>query len=71
MPIKGTKWWNGQIPRIVPSPKTEPEEIENLNREIASNEIESVIIKKKRTQQTKVKDQMASELNSTKHLEKS
>ena len=44
------------------------EEIENMNRPITSNEIESVI---KTSQQTKVQGQMASQVNSTKHLEKS
>ena len=42
------------------------EEIENMNRLNISNEIEIVIIKKRKTSpQTK-----ASQLNSTKHLEK-
>ena len=44
------------------------EEIENKNRPITSTEIESVI---KTSQQTKVQGQMASQVNSTKHLEKS
>ena len=42
------------------------EEIENLNRLITSNKITSVI--KKRPQKTKVHDQMASLVGSTKHL---
>ena len=46
------------------------EEIENLNRLITSNEIESAI-KKKNSPKTKVQDQMASQVNSIKHLEKS
>ena len=46
------------------------EELENMNRLITSNEIESAI-KKKNSQQTKVQDQMASEVNSTKYLQKS
>ena len=50
-------------------PKLNQEEIENLNRLITSNEIESVI--KKNSQQTKDQDQMASQVNSTKHLKKS
>ena len=44
------------------------EEIENINRPITSNEIETVI---KIFQQTKAQDQMASQANSIKHLEKS
>ena len=42
-------------------------EIENLNRPITSTEIETLI---RIFQQTKVQDQMASESNSTKNLEK-
>ena len=45
------------------------EEIENMNRQITNNEIETMI--KKIFQQTKVQDQMASQVNSIKHLEKS
>ena len=47
-------------------PKLNQEEIEDLNRAITSKEIETVIF-----QQTKAQDQMASQLNSTKNLEKS
>ena len=47
-------------------PKLNQEEIENLNRPITSMEIESEIF-----QQTKAQVQMASQLNSTKTLEKS
>ena len=43
------------------------EEIQNINRKITSTEIETVI---KNFQQTKTKDQMASQVNSNKHLEK-
>ena len=43
------------------------EEIENINRPIPSTEIEAVI---KTVQQTKAQDQMASQVNSIKHLEK-
>ena len=51
-------------------PRLNQEEIANMNRAITSNEIESVI-KKNNSQQTKVQDhQMASQVNSTKHLEK-
>ena len=41
------------------------EEIENLNKPITSNEIESVIFKT--PQKTKVQVQMASQVDSTKH----
>ena len=49
-------------------PRLNQEEIENMNRQITSNEIETVI---KIFQQIKVQDQMASQVNSIKHLEKS
>ena len=49
-------------------PKLDQEEIENLNRPITSMEIETVI---KNLQQTKAQVQTASQLNSTKNLEKS
>ena len=49
-------------------PKLNQEEIENLNRSITSKEIETII---KIFQQTKAQVQMASQLNSTKTLEKS
>ena len=49
-------------------PKLNQEEIENLNRPITSMEIKTVI---KIFQQTKAQDQMASQVNSTKFLEKS
>ena len=48
--------------------KLNQEQIENLNRLITSTEIETVI---RIFQQTKAQDQMASQLNSTKNLEKS
>ena len=47
--------------------KLNQEEIENLNRHITSTEIETVI---KIFQQTKAQVQTASQLNSTKNLEK-
>ena len=47
-------------------PRLNQEEIENMNRTITSTEIESV-----NSQQTKVQDQMASQVNSTKHLKNS
>ena len=43
------------------------EEMENMNRQIRSNEIETVI---NIFQQTKVQEQMTSQVNSIKHLEK-
>ena len=49
-------------------PKLNQEEIENLNRPITSMEIETVI---KIFKQTKAQDQTASQLYSTKNLEKS
>ena len=49
-------------------PKLNQEEIENLNRPITNTEIETVI---KIFQQTKAQVQAASQLNSTKNLEKS
>ena len=50
-------------------PKLNSEETEIINRPITSTEIETVI--KKIFQQTKAQSQMASQVNSTKHLEKS
>ena len=47
--------------------KLNQEEIENLNRPITSTEIETVI----RNLQIKAQDQMVSQVNSTKNLEKS
>jgi len=49
-------------------PKLNQEEMENLKRPITSTEIEIVI---KIFQQTKGQDQMASQLNCNKNLEKS
>ena len=49
-------------------PRLKQEEIENLNRPITSTEIENVI---KKLPKTKVQDLMPSQLNSTKHSEKS
>ena len=48
--------------------KLNQEEIENLNRPITSMEIETVI---RNLLTNKTQDQMASQLNSTKNLEKS
>ena len=49
-------------------PKLNQEETENLNRPITSMEIETVI---KNLPTNKSQDQMASQVNSTKNLEKS
>ena len=49
-------------------PRLNEEEIENMNRPITSNEIESV--KKKKPQQRKVQDETTSQVNFTKHLKK-
>ena len=50
-------------------PRMNQEELEIMNNPITSTEIESVI--KKISQKTKAQDQMASQDNSVKHLEKS
>ena len=50
-------------------PRLNQEEIEIMNNQITSTEIEAVI--KKISQKTKAQDQMASQENSIKHLEKS
>ena len=49
-------------------PRLNQEEIEIMNNSITSTEIEAVI--KNLTQKTKAQDQMASQENSIKHLEK-
>ena len=49
-------------------PKLNQEETENLNRPITSTEIETII---RNLQQTKAQVQKASQLNSTKSIEKS
>ena len=49
-------------------PRLNLEEIEHINRPITSTEIETVI---KIIQHKKAQDQMASQVNSIKHLEKS
>ena len=48
-------------------PRLNQEELENINRPITSTEIKTVIKKLP----TKYQDQMASQVNFTKHLEKS
>ena len=50
-------------------PKLNQEESENLNRQITPSEIEAEI-KKKKSQETKALDQMASQVHFTKHFEK-
>ena len=50
-------------------PRLNQEEIDIMNDPITSTEIEAVI--KNLTQKTKAQDQMASQENSIKHLEKS
>ena len=53
-------------------PRLNQEETESMNRPITSNEIEPVIKKKKKQSwQPKSPDQMASQVNSTTHSEKS
>ena len=49
-------------------PRLNQEEIENINRPVTSTEIETVI---KNLPTNKTQDQMASQANSIKHLEKS
>ena len=51
-------------------PSLNQEGIDNINRPITSNETESVIKKKQKLQQTKVQNQIASQVNPTKHLKK-
>ena len=53
------------LPRLI------QKEIENMNRQITSKEIESIKNKNKNSQQTKAYDQMASQVNFIKHLKKS
>ena len=48
-------------------PRLNQEEIENINRPITSTDIENVI----KNLPTKAQDQMTSQVNSIKHLEKS
>ena len=53
-------------------PRLNQEEIEIMNNPITSTEIEAVIKKKKKvSHKTKTQDQIASQENSIKHLEKS
>ena len=60
----------GEMDKFVVSyklPKLNKERIESLNRSITSKETETVI---KTSQNSKVQDQAASQVNSTKHSEK-
>ena len=50
-------------------PRLKQEETKNMNRPITSTEIETII--KKNFQETKAQGQMASQVNSTRSLEKS
>ena len=47
------------------------QKVENMNKLISSNKLNLIKKKKKHSQQTKLQDQMASQVNSTKHAEKS
>ena len=67
-PRNGQPTRNRQNPRNN-LPRLNQEEIENLKRPITRDKIESVIKKKKKIQQMKVQDQMASKMKSTKYLE--
>ena len=68
MPIKWTTWkkWTNLGKHNLP--RLNQEEIEKMDTPITSTEIETVI---KNSQQTKVQDQVASQVNSIKHLQKS
>ena len=68
MPIKWTLEEMDKFFKKYNFPKLNQEEIENLNRPITSMEIETVI---KNLPTKKAQDQMASQVNSTKNLEKS
>ena len=53
-------------------PRLNQEEVKYMNRPVTNKLIESLFKKKQNTsQQTKVQDQMVSQLNSIKHFEKS
>ena len=52
-------------------PRANQEKIDNMKKLIPRNKIESLIKKEKKiSQKTKVQDQVASQVNSIKHLEK-
>ena len=65
--ITWKKWTDSQKSSILP--RLNQEEIEIMNNPITSTEIEAVI--RKSPPKTKAQDQMASQENSIKHLEKS
>ena len=52
-------------------PRLNQEEIEIMNNSTTSTEIETLIKKKNNSPKTKAQDQMASQVNSIKHLKKS
>ena len=68
---------NKFLEKFLESPKTEPERNRKYEQNNYQYETESVIKKTKQNKttnnstKTKVQDQMASQMNSTKHLEKS
>ena len=70
MTIKWITGRNGQILEKFNLPRLNQEEIEIMNNPIIITETEAVI-KKKISQKTEAQDQMASQENSIKHLEKS
>ena len=59
-----------QFLEIYNLPRLNQDEIENMNRPMTSNKIESIAFFFN-FQKSKVQDQMASQVNSTKHLENS
>ena len=69
MAIKWINWRNGRILRKVQFSKAEPGRNRNYEQPNYSTEIEAVI--KNLPQKTKAQDQMVSQENSIKHLEKS
>ena len=52
-------------------PRLNQEDIEIMNSPVTGTEIQTVIDKKKSPKKTKAQDQMALQMNSIKHLEKS
>ena len=68
MPIKRQPRKNGQILRKVQSSKTKPRRNRKDEQTIASTEIETVM---KKFPTNKIQDQMASQANSAKNLERS
>ena len=69
MPIKWTTW--NKMDKFLEKyniPNLNQEEIDNLDRPITSTEIKTVI---RNLPETTAQDQLASQMNSTKNLEKS